>query len=267
MAESALNHYFIHNRFSFGKSVNSVVTPASIQLMTMAVNSTWRIVVDGLVKSPITLDLRELLSQMNLEQRTLRHRCVETWAMEMTWIGFPLRKLLSLVQPTAAAAYVRFESYANPNAMPLVKSNPSGEFTGVPWPYVEGLTINEAMNDLAFLAVGQYGSPLTVQSGAPIRLLLPWKYGFKSIKSITHISFVTQQPLNWWQAINPNEYGFWANVNPAWPHPRWSQAYETALVTQLSGSRYPTLIFNGYGAEVAYLYNDSSVNGTRLYWY
>ena len=263
VAQSYNNFY----EFSFGKGVNSVVSPASIQLMTLSVPVTpWPIVIDGLVAAPRTVDLRQLLSEISLEQRTLRHRCVETWAQEMTWTGFPLRKLLSLVQPTADAKYVRFESYADARAMPLVKSNPKGEFPGVPWPYVEGLTVDEALNDLAFLAVGQYGAPLVVQSGAPIRLLVPWKYGFKSAKSVTRISFVSQRPVNWWQAINPSEYGFWANVNPAWPHPRWSQAYESALVNQLSGTRYPTLIFNGYGPEVSYLYN-SSINGTREYWY
>ncbi|GAX85475.1 hypothetical protein CEUSTIGMA_g12891.t1 [Chlamydomonas eustigma] len=254
--------------FTESKTVSTTITPTATQLMTLTAPGFpgWTLVIDGLVANPITLDVRDLIKLMHVEQRVLRHRCVETWALVVPWIGFPLRKILSLVNPLPNATYVRFESAALSAAMPLVKSNPIALFPGVPWPYVEGLSIEEAWNDMAFLAVGMYNSTLPAQNGAPIRMILPWKYGFKSIKSLVRISFVDYQPDNWWQEISSAEYGFWANVNPAIPHPRWSQATETLFsTTASSGTIFPTVIYNGYGNEVSYLYQNAT--SAREYFY
>lgn len=165
--------------------------------------------------------------------------------MTVPWTGFPLKALVDLARPLSSAKYVRLETFNDPSMAPGLKQ------IFYPWPYVEGLTMAEATNELAFMVVGAYGKPLANQFGAPIRLALPWKYGFKSIKSIVRISFVEERPVNFWQALQSYEYGFWANVNPAVPHPRWSQARERVLG---SGDLVPTLIYNGYGAEVAGLY-------------
>jgi sulfoxide reductase catalytic subunit YedY len=164
--------------------------------------------------------------------------------MAIPWSGFPLRKLVELAKPLSSAKYVRFESFLDKKMAP-------GQRSFMPWPYVEGLTIAEATNDLAFIATGAYGKPISKVQGAPIRLATPWKYGFKSAKSITKITFVDKAPETFWQNLGPSEYGFWANVNPDVPHPRWSQASETDLTT---GQRRPTVLFNGYGEQVAGLY-------------
>lgn len=166
--------------------------------------------------------------------------------MAIPWTGFPLKKLVAFAKPLSSASYVRFETF-------LDKKTAPGQRSFMPWPYVEGLTMAEATNDLAFLATGAYGKPVSKQQGAPIRLATPWKYGFKSSKSIVRISFVDKRPQTFWQALGPDEYGFWANVNPAVPHPRWSQAQETFLN---DGQLRPTQIYNGYGEQVASLYKD-----------
>ncbi len=209
--------------------------------------SPWQVELAGMMDKPRTMDLDDLLKQVQLEDRVYRHRCVEAWAMTVPWTGFPLSALLKIASPTASAKYVVFESADLPRVMPGVRSSL------YPWPYIEGCTMEEASTDLAFMVTGMYGKPLPKQDGAPLRLHLPWKYGFKSGKSLVKISFTDKQPETMWHAIQPDEYGFWANVNPAVPHPRWSQAYERLLGT---GERVPTVIWNGYGEWVAGLYAD-----------
>jgi sulfoxide reductase catalytic subunit YedY len=204
----------------------------------------WTVKLDGLVEKEQTLDIDTLIKTMGLEERLYRHRCVEAWSMAIPWSGFPLKKLVDFAKPLSAAKYVRFETFLDKKMAP-------GQRSFMPWPYVEGLTMAEATNDLAFIATGAYGKPLAKVQGAPIRLATPWKYGFKSIKSIVRVSFVDQRPETFWETLGPDEYGFWANVNPDVPHPRWSQAKETFLN---DGQLRPTLIYNGYGAEVAGLY-------------
>jgi sulfoxide reductase catalytic subunit YedY len=204
----------------------------------------WTVTVGGLVEKEKTWDVDDLIRTIGIEERLYRHRCVEAWSMAIPWDGFPLRKLVDLAKPLSSAKYVRFESFLDKKMAP-------GQRSFMPWPYVEGLTMAEATNDLAFIATGAYGKPIAKVQGAPIRLATPWKYGFKSAKSITKVTFVDKMPETFWQNLGPEEYGFWANVNPAVPHPRWSQASETDLTT---GDRRPTVIFNGYGEQVAGLY-------------
>ena len=215
--------------------------------------SPWSVEVGGLVNKPRTFDLDDLLS-FTQEERIYRLRCVEAWSMVIPWVGFPLAKLLQEVEPTPAAQYVRFETLYDPEQMPGLKS-PS-----YAWPYVEGLRLDEAMHDLTMLATGLYGKPLLPQSGAPVRLVVPWKYGFKSIKSVVKIDLVEEMPISLWMAAAPNEYGFYANVNPEVPHPRWSQATERQIG---GGKRVKTLLLNGYDEEVAHLYDDLDWKG----WY
>ena len=204
----------------------------------------WTLKIDGLVEKPETLDIDALVKAMPLEERLYRHRCVEAWSMAIPWEGFALRALVERAKPLASAKYVRFESFLDKKMAP-------GQRSFMPWPYIEALTMAEATNDLAFIATGAYGKPLAKVQGAPIRLATPWKYGFKSAKSIVKISFVADRPETFWQNLGPGEYGFWANVNPEAPHPRWSQAKETELTT---GDLRPTLLYNGYGEFVADLY-------------
>ncbi len=205
----------------------------------------WQVKIDGLVEQEHVLDIDDLIARMPLEERLYRHRCVEAWSMTVPWTGFPLRALVDLARPLAAAKYVRLETFHNPKVA-------SGQrAVWYPWPYVEGLTMAEATHDLAFLVTGVYGKPLAKQFGAPLRLAVPWKYGFKSIKSIVRISFTSERPKTFWQQTGPREYGFWANVNPAVPHRRWSQATERVLGTD---ERVPTRLFNGYAEDVAALY-------------
>ena len=205
----------------------------------------WTVEIGGLVHNPKTYTIEELLSRFPQQDRIYRLRCVEAWSMVIPWQGFPLANLLKEVEPTSAAKYVRFLSVLDPKDMP------GQEQPFYPWPYQEGLRLDEAMNDLAILATGLYGDPLPKQDGAPIRLVVPWKYGFKSIKAIVKIDLVTDQPATLWSSVASNEYGFYANVNPNVPHPRWSQASERRIGEL---SRRPTLMFNGYGDQVAYLY-------------
>lgn len=207
--------------------------------------SPWEVEISGLVSNPGTFGMEDLLSQFDQEERIYRLRCVEGWSMVIPWSGFPLHKLLEKAEPTSAAKYVRFETVYDPDNMPGQKS------PWFSWPYVEGLTIDEAMNDLTLMATGLYGEQLLPQNGAPIRLVVPWKYGFKSIKSIVKIELTDVQPTSLWMEAAPNEYGFYANVNPAVDHPRWSQATERRIGEL---SRRPTLMFNGYEAQVAHLY-------------
>jgi len=205
----------------------------------------WTVEVYGLVNKPTTFGMEDLLSNFTQEERVYRLRCVEAWSMVIPWTGFTLASLLKEVEPTMDAKYVRFETVYRPDEMPGQKS------PFYPWPYQEGLRLDEAMNDLTLLATGLYGQPMPNPNGAPIRLVVPWKYGFKSIKSITKIELVAEQPTTLWSMVGPNEYGFYSNVNPDHPHPRWSQATERR-VGELG--RRPTLMFNGYGDEVAHLY-------------
>jgi sulfoxide reductase catalytic subunit YedY len=205
----------------------------------------WTVKIDGMVEKPMEVGIDDLIRKMTLEERTYRHRCVEAWSMAIAWTGFPLAKLVDFAKPLGSAKFLRMETFNNPKVAPGLRQS------WYPWPYVEGLTMAEATNDLAFLATGAYGHPMSKQHGAPLRLATPWKYGFKSIKSIVRFSFVDKQPKGMWEALQPSEYGFWANVNPAVPHPRWSQASEELIGT---GERRPTLIYNGYGEYVADIY-------------
>jgi sulfoxide reductase catalytic subunit YedY len=210
----------------------------------------WTVTVGGLVNKPRTFDIDELLKLAPQEERVYRHRCVEAWSMVIPWVGFPLAKLLEQVEPSSAARYVAFETLYDPKRFPGQKSGIFG--SGLQWPYVEGLRLDEAMHPLAILATGLYGEALPPQDGAPIRLVVPWKYGFKGIKSIVKINLVAEQPPATWNIEAPDEYGFYSNVNPNVAHPRWTQARERRIGE--FGTR-ETLIFNGYADQVAHLYN------------
>jgi len=215
--------------------------------------SPWTVQVDGFVNHPREFGIDEIRSLLDQEERVYRMRCVEAWSMVIPWIGFPLKKLLDIVEPTSDAKYVRFETLYDPEQM-VGQDNPS-----YPWPYIEGLRMDEAMHDLTILSTGLYGKDLTPQNGAPLRLIVPWKYGFKSIKSIVRIDLVAEMPTSLWMAVGPTEYGFYANVNPNVDHPRWSQATER----RIGGSgRIDTQLFNGYEDEVAFFYDgmDLKVN-------
>lgn len=208
----------------------------------------WAVSIDGLVDRPGSYGLDDIAPASELEERIYRLRCVEAWSMIIPWIGVPLAKVLDKVGVQPGAKYVRFESVVRPEEMP-------GQARKLlNFPYVEGLRIDEAMNPLALLATGLYSEPLPVQNGAPIRLVVPWKYGFKSAKSIVRITLTDRQPVSTWQQLQPSEYGFYANVNPAVNHPRWSQASERRIGAGLFAGRQPTLPFNGYGDQVASLY-------------
>jgi sulfoxide reductase catalytic subunit YedY len=213
--------------------------------------SPWSVQVGGLVHNPKTFDLDALLA-FTQEERVYRMRCVEAWSMVIPWVGFPLHTLLDEVEPMSQARYVRFETLYDPDQMPG-QNRPT-----YPWPYVEGLRMDEAMHDLTILATGLYGKPLLPQNGAPVRLVVPWKYGFKSIKSVVKIDLVEEQPTSLWMAAGPNEYGFYAHVNPEVPHPRWSQATERRIG---EGDRIPTLLLNGYAEQVGHLYTDEELRG------
>lgn len=211
----------------------------------------WDIGFHGECEKEFTLGYEDILKKISLEERIYRFRCVEGWSMVVPWIGFPLSKLIALAKPNSKAKYVKFQTKFAPEMFPDQKK---GVFTqAIPYPYVEGLRMDEAMNELSFVAVGMYGKELPKQNGAPLRLVVPWKYGFKSIKSIDFIEFTEVEPKNTWQVVNPHEYGFYANVNPNVDHPRWSQAKERRL-----GSFFKTrtLMFNGYEKEVASMYKN-----------
>ena len=228
-----------NNFYEFGTSKN--VTTAA-QALTIR---PWTVKIDGMVEKPMEVGIDDLIRKLTLEERTYRHRCVEAWGMAIAWTGFPFAKLVEFARPLGSAQYVRMETFLDK------KMAPGQRQPWYPWPYVEGVTMAEATNELAFLVTGAYGHPLARQHGAPLRLALPWKYGFKSIKSIVSFNFTDKRPRGMWEALQPSEYGFWANVNPQVPHPRWSQASEEIIGT---GERRPTLLFNGYGEFVADLY-------------
>jgi methionine sulfoxide reductase catalytic subunit len=204
----------------------------------------WTIEVGGMVRNPMTLGMEDL--KFTREERIYRMRCVEGWSMVIPWLGFPLSKVLEMVEPTSDAKYVAFQTLYDPEQFPNLS------IPNYPWPYTEGLRLDEAMHDLTILSTGLYGKELLPQNGAPIRLVVPWKYGFKSIKSIVRIDLVDSQPATLWNTIAPHEYGFYSNVNPQKPHPRWSQSTERRIG---ENRRRPTLMHNGYAEEVAYLYD------------
>ena len=229
-----------YNNFYEFSTDKGGVAPAAQGFVTQP----WSVSVDGLVNKPKTFDLNELL-KFPLEERVYRLRCVEGWSMVIPWIGFPLARLLELVEPTSAAKYVAFQTLLDPKRMP-------NQQTGVlDWPYVEGLRLDEAMHPLTILATGLYGEKLPPQDGAPIRLVVPWKYGFKSIKSVVKISLVANEPPTTWNIQAPGEYGFYSNVNPNVAHPRWSQARERRIGDYRTRE---TLMFNGYEEQVGHLY-------------
>jgi len=230
-----------YNNFYEFSTKKDEVAPLSQQFQS----SPWSVKVGGHVSKPATFDIDDLRKRFPQEERIYRLRCVEGWSMVIPWMGFPLASLLKIVEPTPKAKYLRFETLHDRKQMPGQKSG------WYPWPYVEGLRMDEAMNDLAILATGLYGNPMPPQNGAPIRLVVPWKYGFKSIKSIVKIDLVGSQPTSLWMQSAPNEYGFYANVNPAVDHPRWSQASERRIGEFF---RRKTLPFNGYADQVAHLY-------------
>ncbi len=215
------------------------------------VTTPWTVTVDGAVGKPGRYSLEDLVSEASLEERIYRLRCVEAWSMVIPWLGVPLAELVRRLEPTSNAKYVRFETLSRPEQMPGMRTR----FSLIDWPYVEGLRIDEAMHPLTLMAVGMYGRVLPNQNGAPLRLVVPWKYGFKSIKSIVRISFVEEQPATTWETMAPQEYGFYANVNPQVSHPRWSQARERRLPGSIfSPNVRDTLLFNGYDEEVSTLY-------------
>jgi sulfoxide reductase catalytic subunit YedY len=211
----------------------------------------WKIEVSGLVAKPHSYSLEELVSLAggSIEERIYRFRCVEAWSMVVPWSGFPLANLIEKLKPKASAKYIKFQTFSDSKIGPNLS-----HLSNYPWPYTEGLTIEEAKNPLVLIATGMYGKVLPKQNGAPLRLVVPWKYGFKSIKSIVKIEFTDKQPLTLWNTLAPKEYGFYANVNPTVDHPRWSQASERILDKAFFPKRKPTLLFNGYENEVAYLY-------------
>jgi methionine sulfoxide reductase catalytic subunit len=237
--EQGINTYNNFYEFTFDKEA---VATAAKDFKT----EPWTVTVGGLVETPKTFTLADLLA-IPQEERIYRMRCVEGWSMVIPWIGFPLSRLLDEVTPTPEAQYVRFETVLDPDQMPGQKGG------SIPWPYVEGLRLDEAMHDLTILATGLYGRALRPQTGAPVRLVVPWKYGFKSIKSVVQIDLVAEMPTSTWMGLAAHEYGFYANVNPEVTHPRWSQASERRIGET---KRRRTVLFNGYEAEVAHMYED-----------
>ena len=206
----------------------------------------WTVTFDGMVEEEQTVDIDTLIRAMPLEERVYRHRCVEAWAMTVPWSGFEMSHIVDFARPLSSARYIRMETFQDPDI-----ASGQRQFW-YPWPYIEGVTMAEAMNELSFVVTGLYGRPVPRQNGAPLRLVLPWKYGFKSIKSVVRFTFTDERPVSFWEELQASEYGFWANVNPEVPHPRWSQATERLIG---SNERVPTRIFNGYGEYVAHLYD------------
>jgi sulfoxide reductase catalytic subunit YedY len=228
-----------NNFYEFGSS-KMIAKPAQ------ALNvRPWTVKIDGMVEQPREIGVDDLIRSMPLEERLYRHRCVEAWSMAIPWSGFPFAALVKFAKPLSSAKYVRMETFFD------AKVASGQRQTYLPWPYVEGLTLAEATNELAFVAVGAYGKPMPKVHGAPLRIAIPWKYGFKSIKSIVRFTFTDQRPKSFWEALASSEYGFWANVNPKVPHPRWSQETEELIGLK---ERRPTMLFNGYGEQVASLY-------------
>src|SRR3954468_20845677 len=216
----------------------------------------WTIKVSGLVEQPVEIGIDDLLAKVQLEERVYRHRCVGTWSMIVPWSAFPMRSLVELCKPTSGAKFVVMKTLSKPAVMREQRD------LLYPWPYTEGLAMDEAMNDLTFIATGLYGKPIHKQNGAPLRLVAPWKYGFKNVKSIVSVEFTDKQPATFWEKLASSEYGFWANVNPQVPHPRWSQATERVLGTD---ERVKTLKWNGYGDYVASIYDGIAEKKERLF--
>jgi methionine sulfoxide reductase catalytic subunit len=237
-----------NNFYEFGTDKDIVEPAQALPLRP------WTVKIDGMVDKPFEIGIDDLLKKMPLEERLYRHRCVEAWSFTVPWSGFAMKALVDLAKPLGSAKYVKMETFMNPKVAPE-----QNKFF-YPWPYTEGLTMAEATNELTFLVTGMYGKPAPKQNGAPLRLAVPWKYGFKSVKSIVHFEFTDKRPETYWEALQSSEYGFWANVNPAVPHPRWSQASERVIGTD---ERVPTLIYNGYGNYVASMYD--GLKGEKLF--
>ena len=237
-----------NNFYEFGS--HKSISEAAQKLKTRP----WTVTINGMVEREKEVDFDTLIRQMPLEERIYRFRCVEAWAMTIPWSGFALKALVDFAKPLSGATYIEMETLADGDTMPGLRQ------FWYPWPYREGLTIAEATHDLAFIATGLYGKPIAKQNGAPLRLVVPWKYGFKNVKSIVRLTFTDQRPKTFWETINAQEYGFWANVNPKVDHPRWSQASERLLT---SGKRVPTRLYNGYAEEVAGLY--TNLQNERLF--
>jgi sulfoxide reductase catalytic subunit YedY len=237
-----------NNFYEFGTSKNVASAAESLRIRP------WTVKLDGMVEKEQTIGIDDLIRKVGLEERAYRHRCVEAWSMAVAWTGFPMSKLVEIAKPLSSAKYVRMETFMDP------KMAPGQRQRWYPWPYVEGVTMAEANNELTFLVTGAYGKPVAKQMGAPLRLALPWKYGFKSIKSVVRFTFTDKRPVGLWEELQAREYGFWANVNPEVPHPRWSQATEEVIGT---GERRPTMLFNGYGEFVADMYK--GLEGERLW--
>ncbi|MDX1402448.1 MAG: protein-methionine-sulfoxide reductase catalytic subunit MsrP [Kiloniellales bacterium] len=230
-----------NNFYEFGSSKNVWEKAQALPLRP------WTVSIAGEVEKPIEIGIDDLLKKVSLEERLYRHRCVEAWSMAVPWTGFPLRSIVELAKPLSSAKYLKMVTFLDPE----IAGGQRAQW--YPWPYVEGLTLEEATHELSFVATGIYGKPMPKQNGAPLRLVVPWKYGFKSVKSIVSFEFTSERPVSFWEEIQASEYGFWANVNPEVPHPRWSQAYERVLGTD---DRVPTLLYNGYGEFVSDLYKD-----------
>ncbi len=245
-AEEITSKY--NNFYEFGSHKQIAKAAQKLQIRP------WTVTFDGLVEREKTVAIDDLLKAMSLEERLYRHRCVEAWSMTIPWSGFPLKALVDFARPLGAAKYIVFETFKDADIAPGQRQ------VWYPWPYTEGLTMAEATNELAFMVTGAYGKPMAKQYGSPLRLAAPWKYGFKHIKSIVRMSFSDERPKTFWETLAPNEYGFWANVNPEVPHPRWSQASERFLAT---GERLPTQLYNGYAEYVGDLYKN--IEGERLF--
>jgi len=230
-----------NNFYEFGSHKN--IWKAAQKLETRP----WTVTIDGMVEKEQKVDIDTLLKAMPLEERLYRHRCVEAWAIAVPWTGFPMKALLDYARPMSGAKYVVMETFNDKDMAPGQRQ------VWYPWPYLEGITIEEAANELSMIGTGAYGKLMPKQNGAPLRLVVPWKYGFKQIKSIVRFTFTDQRPKSFWEQIQAREYGFWANVNPEVDHPRWSQATEKLLGT---GKRVPTQLYNGYAEQVAGLYTD-----------
>jgi len=252
--EALSSEFVVTNHNNFYEFSTSKSKPAKLAKNFNPGNN-WKVKISGAVEKPGNYTLEDILKWSNIEERIYRLRCVEAWSMVIPWSGFQLSHLIDRVKPSSKAKFVEFKTLKSPSVFPGQKRGSLG-FHTLPWPYKEGLRIDEAMNPLSFIATGVYGKSLPGQNGAPLRLIVPWKYGFKSIKSIVSIRFLEQQPQNTWHKNAPREYGFYANVNPEVDHPRWSQARERRITDEsfFGVKKIPTQMFNGYAEQVAHLY-------------